>query len=136
MERMAGTALPAKFISKAGQVFPMFYVIAGLNALSGGAVVITHSSDPLRVESMALRGKNSDCLWLANLTGQTQRVHLNRYESVSRHHRIPWETADLWQFQPSIVLEHGLGKGATAARELEVVLEPYGLHWLESIKSG
>jgi len=130
MERSAGSLLPTEFPSKAGQLFPLFYAIAG-PCRCGSEVMISRSSDPLRVESMVLRAQETDHLWLANLTGQTQRVIIPG--RVARHHRIAWETPDIWRFQPTTAL-HGIEveTDAQTGSHSETSLEPHGLHWFES----
>jgi hypothetical protein len=132
MEQTSGSQLPAKFPSAPNQVFPLFYAIAGINAFSGGEVILSDSSDPLRVQSVALKKNNSVCLWLANMTAETQKVIINECEVGWRHHRLPWERPETWKFQPSAILKNKAVEPEDSGRELE--LEPYGLHWLEFSK--
>ncbi|HMO66593.1 MAG TPA: hypothetical protein PKE47_15455, partial [Verrucomicrobiota bacterium] len=72
METEQGSPLPDRFPSSPGQLFPLFHAIGAVNGLGGGEVIVTRSSDPLRVESFALTQKGWACLWLANLTGERQ----------------------------------------------------------------
>jgi hypothetical protein len=133
MERTAGSSLPTKFPSEAGQVFPLFYAIGGINGPGAGKVVISRSSDPLRVESMAVTGNGPAWLWLANMTAQKQKVIIRGFPCEVCQHRIPWEAPDLWRFHPTTMLRStGSELEKSADGDLEVPLEPYGLHWLES----
>jgi D-apionolactonase len=58
-------------------VFPVYYVLADVGAFTGGEVIATRSSAPLRVESLMLRKDRRECLLLANMTNEPQKVILN-----------------------------------------------------------
>ncbi|MBN1285471.1 MAG: hypothetical protein JXB47_08735 [Anaerolineae bacterium] len=74
METEAGSPLPDKFPSRPGAVFPLYYVLADVGAFASGAVMASRSSDPLRVDGLALRYGKSLRVILANYTPETQRV--------------------------------------------------------------
>jgi hypothetical protein len=75
MERVAGSAIPDKFPSLAGGIFPVFDVFVGLAGCQQFAVA--QSAATSRVTGLALfaAGKVKRVL-LANLTGQSQSVRL------------------------------------------------------------
>jgi hypothetical protein len=57
-------------------VYPVYHVVAGLAAAAGARQLKASSSDPSAVEAIAWRRRGGTSLWLANLTGSTQRVAL------------------------------------------------------------
>ncbi|MDQ3812739.1 MAG: hypothetical protein M3347_02165 [Armatimonadota bacterium] len=79
METAASSPLPEKFRSIAGAVFPLYHVLTAVAEFRGGEVLTAQSSEPLRVEGLALRQHGRRCLLLGNLTGQPQRV---RWEGI------------------------------------------------------
>jgi hypothetical protein len=136
MERAAGSPLPTKFPSEAGQVFPLFYTIGGVNRFSGGEVIISRSGDPLRVESLALEKNDLVCLWLANMTDQKQRAVVSGFRRVAHRHHMPWAAPEIWRFHLETVMdETGSELKEPTGSDFEIFLEPYGLHWLESKRS-
>ena len=55
METTTGSPLPEKFRSLPGAVFPLYHVLADVGEFAGGEVLISKSSDPLKVEGIVLR---------------------------------------------------------------------------------
>jgi hypothetical protein len=76
METEQGSALPAQFRSRPGEVFPLYHVLADVGEFAGGQAVVTRSADPLRVESLLLRKGRRGRLLLANLSPELQRVRV------------------------------------------------------------
>ena len=74
METAGGSPVPEQFPSEAGTVFPMYHVFAVLGEFAGGEVVISQSSDPLRVETLWLRKGDQQRIILANLSSEQQSV--------------------------------------------------------------
>jgi D-apionolactonase len=74
MEREQGSPLPEKFPSSPGGVFPMFHVLADVAEFAGGEVLNVSSSDPLRVEALALRKQKRVRMLLANFTPEPASV--------------------------------------------------------------
>ncbi len=58
---------------------PIYHVIAGLAAASGGRRIDTESS--AKLATLAHRGKAGDVLWLANLSSETQRLKIKGFDS-------------------------------------------------------
>jgi hypothetical protein len=74
LEGETGSPLPAKFPSLAGSVFPLYHVLADAGELRGGEVLPCRSSDPLKVDGLALRKGSRLRVLLANMRPETQRV--------------------------------------------------------------
>jgi hypothetical protein len=76
MELESGSPLPEAFASIPGGVFPLYHVLAWAGGFSGGEVLPCLSSDPLRVDALALRQDQRLRLLLANHTPEPQGVAL------------------------------------------------------------
>jgi hypothetical protein len=67
-----GCPLPAVFRSSPGMVFPVYHVLADLADLKDGELVTCSSSDPLRVQGLAVQTDGSLHILIANLTARPQ----------------------------------------------------------------
>jgi hypothetical protein len=76
MEREHGCALPEKFPSRPGEVFPLYHVLAEIGEYSGGDWFLARSSQPDQVSVVAARNGNKSGLIVANLSPQPQRISL------------------------------------------------------------
>jgi hypothetical protein len=87
METEAGSPLPGVFRSVPGGVFPLYHVLADVGEFAGGDVLPTTSSDPLRLDGLAMRDGERTRVVLVNLNPQAQRaivMGLGRRVSVNR----------------------------------------------------
>jgi hypothetical protein len=66
------------------RVYPTYHVIAGVAAASGARRIDTNSSSPSKVAALAYRKKGDQVLWLANLSGETQRVKVEGFDGPAR----------------------------------------------------
>lgn len=57
-------------------VYPAYHVVSGLARASGSKLVSATSSDPAKVECIAVREKGGTLLWLANRSADKQKVAL------------------------------------------------------------
>ncbi len=132
MERESGSPLPSRFPSQPGQVFPAYYSFGALGAFAGGEVLLTHSSDPLRVESIAVANEDSTCLWLANLTAIRQTAIVAGFTRVTHRLDFDFSPGGRWQFEPDSILRSiGSELVPAAEHELPIELAPFGLVRLE-----
>jgi len=76
METTAGSALPEKFPSIAGSVFPIWHVLADVGEFRGGQVLPCVSSRPLDIECLILKLSGRSRLIVANLSTERQAVEL------------------------------------------------------------
>jgi len=76
MEREAGSPLPSRFGSIPGAVFPVYQVFADVADWKLAEVLRTESSDPLRVECLALMRPSGLRLLVANLSVSRVDVRL------------------------------------------------------------
>lgn len=76
METKAGSAVPERFPSLPGAVFPLYHVLADVGEFAGSSVVRTQSSDTLVVDGIAFRRGDAIRVLLANVTNQPQQVRI------------------------------------------------------------
>ena len=76
------------FDGGAAAVYPAYHVLAGLAAASGGKRIDTVSSAPALVAALAHRMKSGRVLWLANLTGERQKVKIGGFDGTARLHML------------------------------------------------
>lgn len=74
MARAEGNPSSDLFPAPAGSVFPLYHVLADVGEFTGGQLLGTESSDPLRVEGLALSDGGSVRVLLANMTRDPQTV--------------------------------------------------------------
>jgi len=67
-------------------VYPLYHVIAGLAAASGSKLIATQSAAPGKIAALAYRGKAGPTLWLANLTGETQKARVGGFSGAALLH--------------------------------------------------
>ncbi|MBI4324364.1 MAG: hypothetical protein HY674_03795 [Chloroflexi bacterium] len=76
METELGSPLPGQFRSLPGSVFPLFHVLADVGEFAGGEVLVSRSSEPLKMVGLALRADRRRRVLLANLSAEPQAVIL------------------------------------------------------------
>jgi hypothetical protein len=96
METPDGSPLPDRFPSLPGSVFPMYHVFADIAEYAGGELLPLASSDPRRVDGIALRRTRSGGetrVLLANLTHDDQIAMLAADTAECRLRRLNEESA-------------------------------------------
>ena len=107
----------------ASSVYPLYHVIAGLAAASGGKVIAAKSSAPGKVAALAVRGKSGETLWLANLTGETQSAKVSGFTGGARLHVL-----DEGSFVAATSDVGWLSEGGKALKKVgSVELAPYAV---------
>ena len=128
MEQLRGSRLPQLFPSQPGQVFPLYYPIAELTSFNRGEIIRSHSSEPLRVESLALTKKGVVCLYLANLTAETQAANITGFKTITHQREFVWESHDSYMFKPELFIrEPGSKVAPPQGKTHEVLIGPYGI---------
>ena len=130
MEQEAGCSLPEQFHSTAGMVFPIYHVLADVGEFAGsppspptlggtlgqsqaqqspaspriggrGADLLNvTTSDPLRVDGLALRHGDDLTLLVANLSPHTQQVQIDGPNSPARIRLLDAQTFDIATADP------------------------------------
>lgn len=111
-------------------VFPMWYVFERVGSFADdGYMLMSESSDPLRIEALALRGANGAfCLMVANLTEAAQAVELRGLPDAALTLRLLDETStEAASRDPFSLRSAGTPFDGTA-----LTLPPYALAMIET----
>jgi hypothetical protein len=131
LETERGAALPDRFPSRPGMLFPVYHVFADLAEFEGAEAAATHSSDPLRAQGLALSAAGRVHLLVANLLPRAQRVSIGPLPAGALAlRRLNEETAHAAMFQPHRFREP-LESSPFAGGELVVELAPYETAFLD-----
>jgi hypothetical protein len=130
MEEEAGTRWPASFPSRPAQVFPPYHAIAAFTRGGEGRVIVTRSSDPLRVETAGIESSRGRILLAANMTGELQSLEVDTSAAVRACSVQDWATPQSWMFDPLSWLD-GAGTPSAARGRNVVDLPPHALAWLD-----
>jgi D-apionolactonase len=125
MEKGSGSALPDKFPSIAGAVFPMYHVFADVAEFIGREVVQSRSSQPLQIESLVLCSNGNQRVLLANMTNEHQTVRL---EQANATYRLLDET----NTQQAMTSPEKFRTGEHKVWTGELTLLPYALVCIDS----
>lgn len=101
LETERGSPLPDRFRSRPGMVFPVYHVFADLAEVADAEVVATISSDPLKLQGLALRCEGRWRVLVASLVTSTQRVTVGPFRAgTAAVRRLNDGTALLAMFEP------------------------------------
>ncbi|MBL8175312.1 MAG: hypothetical protein JNK48_11630 [Bryobacterales bacterium] len=136
LERDAGTPWPKAFPSAAGQVFPLYHVIADVLEFSGGSVLRSKSSSPLELDCLVLRKAAQTRVIVANMTAETQAV---RFAWPGADARILVRKLDEHTLRKAVATPEDYRRAkateiALASPNVELSLAPYAVATLESWK--
>jgi len=127
METEAGSPLPGRFRSLPGSVFPLYHVLADVGELVGGKVIPTVSSDPLRVDGLAVAKDGRRRVVLANLTLQPQRVMVQNLSERVRVRHLNETNAEEAMVSPEAFRSQAGELLQTSAGTLDLDLLPYAV---------
>ena len=132
METATGSPLPDKFRSLPGAVFPLYHVLADVGEFAGGEVSVSKSSDPLKVEGVALRKNGQTRTLVANLTPDPQQVRVENLTETVRVRHLNETNAQTAMASPEAFRE-GRGELMQATNgTLELNLLPYAIAQIDS----
>jgi hypothetical protein len=136
MERETGCPLPVRFPSRPGWVFPLYHVLADVGEWGAGWIVPSRSTDPLRLDGLAIRWNGRTRVVLASLGPEPvrvsvhdldRRVHVRSLDETSAEHamRAPEHfRAEAWELRES-----------TGGR-LDLDLLPYAVVTIDTADDG
>ena len=132
METTNGSPLPEKFRSLPGAVFPLYHVLADVGEFAGGEVLISKSSDPLKVEGIVLRKNGKTRVLLANLTPNAQRVSVGNLTGTVRVRCLDETNAQTAMTSPEAFRSEAGELVQTVAGTLELNLLPYAIAQIDN----
>jgi hypothetical protein len=100
METETGSLLPDKFRSIPGGVFPLYHVLADIGEFAGGEIVVSRSSDPLKVEGLVMQKADRQRVMLANMTAKPRTVIVKHWKSIASLKRLNETNAELAMREP------------------------------------
>jgi len=127
MERETGSPLPDLFPPVPGAVFPVYHVLADVGPFAGGQVVPTRSSDPLRVDGLAVRRDGRTRVILANLSPEPQRVAVQGLGQEVHVRHLDESNAEVAMTSPEEFRTRPGQRVETRAGVLELDLLPYAV---------
>ena len=111
------------FDGSGARVYPTYHVIAGVAAASSARRIDTGSSAPSKIATLAYRNKGGQVLWLANLSGEMQRLNVSGFDGPARLHVL-----DERSFEAAMRDPAWLDSGSTFIRKVgSLELPSYGV---------
>ena len=135
METATGSSLPAKFCSLPGAVFPLYHILADVGEFAGGEVLVSKSSDPLKVDGVALHKNGRTRILLANLTPDSQQVNVENLAGAVRVRYLNETNAQTAIASPEAFREETGELVQTINDTLELNLLPYAIAQIDSTYS-
>ena len=132
METAGGSPLPEKFRSLPSTVFPLYHVFADVGEFAGGEVLVSKSSDPLKVEGIVLRKNGKTRTLLANLTSDSQQVRVGDLTGTVRVRHLDETNAQTAMASPEAFRAETGELVQTAEGSLELNLLPYAIAQIDS----
>lgn len=132
METEAGSPVPDKFQSLPGAVFPLYHVLADVGEFAGGEIVPTRSSQPLRVDGLALRQEGWLRILIANLSAEPQQVTVQNLGQQVRLRTLDETNAQAAMQNPEEFRAQAGEWVQTSAGSLLLRLRPYAVARLEA----
>jgi hypothetical protein len=127
MELASGSPLPQRFRSLPGCVFPLYHVLADVGEFSGGELLPSESSAPLRVEGLALRKGTATRIVLASLIPTPQRVRIQHGGRCMRVRLLDERNAEAAMRDPERFRAHAGELLDTPDGSLTLELLPYAI---------
>ena len=127
METANGSPLPEKFRSLPGAVFPLYHILADVGEFVGGEVLVSKSSDPLKVEGIALRKNGEMRTLLANLTPEPQRIKVQNLAGAVRVRHLNETNAQTAMASPEVFRQETGEFVQTTNGTFELNLLPYAI---------
>ncbi len=133
MEREAGSPLPERFASVPGGVFPLYHVLADINAFRGGEVVNCRATAPLRCDGLVLQKDGQLRILLANYTGEMIQVRVEAPAGVYGLRILDETSADSAIRDPQAFRAAPPIPVNTHEDTLTVILHPYAVAVLDRL---
>ena len=132
MEPPSGSPLPEKFRSLPGAVFPLYHIFVDVGEFARGEVIVSKSSDSLKVEGIALRKNDKTRILLANLTPNSQQVSVQNLTETVRVRRLDETNAQTAMTSPEVFRAETGELLQTTNGTLELNLLPYAIAQIDS----
>ena len=132
METAAGSPLPEAFRAPPGGVFPLYHVLADAGEFAGAEVITSMSSDPLKVDGLALYKDRMLRVLLANLSGAPQRLAVRGLGTRVLVRLLDETNAEAAMRDPETFRAQRGEEQAAEDGTLELALRPYAVVRIDS----
>jgi hypothetical protein len=132
IENEAGSPLPAVFRAPPGSVFPLYHVLADAGEYAGAEVIACISSDPLKIEGLALRTEGAIRVLLANLSAVPQVVVVRGLGARAQMRALDETNAEAAMREPETFRAQPSEEQVTDGGTLKLTLRPYGIVRIDS----
>lgn len=133
METAQGAALPQKFQSIPGGVFPLYHLLADVGEFAGGEVIQSTSSEPLQVDGLVLQKDGRTRILIANLTAQEQQVFLHPVPQKATVRYLDETNAEAAMRAPAEFRAAASEVIASTEHQLALTLRPFALACLDLV---
>jgi len=136
METEAGSPSPSRFLSIPNAVFPMYHVFADSAAYKCGEVIRSKSSDPLRMESLALIQPSGLRVMVANLGANEVKVNLKLAGIAGRAELSTLDEGNVERYMIDPESRRQTGARQIPAHEgsLHLDLKPYAIATIDVLR--
>ena len=132
METATGSPLPEKFHSVPSAVFPLYHILADVGEFAGGEILVSKSSNPLKVEGIVLRKNGKTRTLLANLTPDSQQVRVQDLAETVRIRHLDETNARDAMASPEAFREETGELLQTTNGTLELNMLPYAVTQIDT----
>lgn len=133
IELPGGSPLPERFRSIAGAVFPLYHVLADAGEFAGAQVIATSTSDPLRLDGLALRRDGLLRVLVASLSARSQPVLVRGLGAQARVRIMDETNAEAAMRWPERFRAQAAAPIATNGGTLALELRPYALVLIDTV---
>ena len=132
METATGSPLPEKFHSLPSAVFPLYHILADVGEFAGGEILVSKSSNPLKVEGIVLRKNGKTRTLFANLTPDSQQVRVQDLAETVRIRHLDETNARDAMASPEAFREETGELLQTTNGTLELNMLPYAVTQIDT----
>jgi hypothetical protein len=134
METEEGSALPQQFPSIPDAVFPLYHVLADVGEVRSGRVLRTTTTDPLMVDSLAIRHDKGTRILVTNFSGETQGVELHLPSNAVLARFLDESNAEVAMVNPEAFRTEAGERLEITEGCLSLNLRPHAVARLDSIR--
>ena len=134
METKYGSPIPEKFYSFKESVFPLYHVFADVGEFADGEIISTSSSNPLKINGLAINKEGQIRIILANLVSEVQQLTVKNLGSSVNIRHLNESNIEEAMKSPETFRAQNFKKHVTANGSLKLELLPYAIVCIDSTK--
>ena len=132
METKYGSPIPEKFYSFKESVFPLYHVFADIGEFTDGEIIATSSSNPLKINGLAINKQGRIRIILANLISEIQQLTVKNLGSSVNIRHLNESNIEKAMKSPETFRAQNFKKHGTANGSLKLELLPYAIVCIDS----